>query len=64
MDKKNKMFISLLVLAFFAIIIGSIHKVNGNEYAYISLLAGLIMKTTAIISLIVYNWAKIRMNFK
>jgi len=64
MDKRNKLFFGLLALGFIAIIIGANHKVNGNENAYIALLAGMLMKLTAIVCLLVYNFSKLKMLLK
>lgn len=64
MDKRNKLFLGLLILGFIAVIIGANHKVNGNENSYISLLAGMFMKLTAIVCLITYNFSKIKVLFK
>lgn len=64
MDKKNKLFFGLLILAFIAIAIGANHKINGNENGNITLLAGMIMKIIAIISLIAYNFSRIKILLK
>lgn len=55
MNRRNKLFLGLWLMGIIAIIIGAIHKVNGNEHAYIALITGMFMKIVAVIALISYN---------
>jgi hypothetical protein len=64
MNKRNKQFFGLLILGFIAIIIGANHKLNGNENAYVPMIAGMVMKFTAIICLITYNFSKLKILHK
>ncbi len=60
MDKKNLLFIRLLILGIVGIIIGAELKIAGNPMYYIALYTALSLKLLSIILLIGYNFKKIK----
>lgn len=64
MDKRNKLFIYLLILGIIALLNGSYLKINGNPNADIVLACGLLMKLIAVLGLVFTNIQKLRLFFK
>ena len=62
MNRKNKHFFILLLTGILAMFIGTIIKINGNPNAVYILGTSLVIELVAILSLIIYNWSKIRDN--
>ena len=62
MDRKIKLFLLILLLGALAIFIGVIIKLNEIPHAEYILMTGVVLEPVSIISLIIYNWSKIRDN--
>ena len=62
MDRKNKLFLLLLLLGALAVFIGAIIKLNEIPHAEYILMTGAVLEPVSMISLIIYNWSKIRDN--
>lgn len=64
MNTTNKILISVLILAFICLIIGSWSKINGYESLEWLLTIGFILKPVIIFSLLIYNFKNIKMMLK
>lgn len=63
MNNTNKTLVLLFILSFIFVIVGSLSKINHYSFDWL-LTIGFIAKPLIILSLIVYNFDKIKMLFK
>ena len=64
MDNKNKMLFALLILSAIIVFAGAMFKLEGQENTSLFLMSGIGLKVVAVVSLVSYNFSRIKGVFK